>query len=319
MTISSPKENGDAFFDPLEWHGIALGRCCAPEVNSAVPNDLLQSLQSVTSSVSCRTTGCLERLAGVGFERVILLRPVVVTDHLQNLVSVCQTFPNLQVQVVFDHYRHAELLSEALARRGVVGTAVELLVDVDLGQQTTGVRPGPDSVRLVRGVISMPGVSVVGIFLNDEWCTGARQKRVSFSDCLTIGTHCQRMIEANGHRCPEVVTGGTCPALAAAEHFVTTIVPRSLLATVRAEDVLPDPQQVVTARVISRPSLERCVARIGRSELAAIPQPFQIQPSGASVLHSTDDVTTFLLSGESLDLRIGDVLKISADERPFGF
>jgi hypothetical protein len=73
------------------------------------------------------------------------------------------------------------------------------------------------------------------------------------------------------------------------------------------------------SQVISRPSLEWCVIDIGTG---LIEQAFHTQvshPAGVQLLKTHRDISSLQLSGESLDLRIGDEMEFALSTVPEGF
>ncbi len=174
-----------------------------PHLSGHVPQEVLKVIVLCADGASCRTVYDSEHLAAAGFASLILTRPVVDPDALTRLSKVAAS---AQMTVVVDHFRQAELLSHAMI---TAGTSAEILIDVDLGQQTTGVRPGPDSVRLAAAVNRLSGVRLRGVFVDDRnmGLQPDGQQASGFGDVLAIARHCQRMIQADNMACDEIVTG----------------------------------------------------------------------------------------------------------------
>lgn len=284
------------------------GKLWSPELHADMPASLLSGIAKVTPSASCRTVDTALALMQAGFGAIVLLRPIVDPDDLSVLAQVCR---QMEVTAVVDHFRHVELLSRVAVESS---TQICVLVEVDLGNETTGVRPGPDSVRLAQAAATMPGIEVSGIYIDDRQCLwdpiSDSADRLTFDDCVNIGRHCQRMIRDAGVSCPSLVTG----RVHRNESLVNEAVTRVLFPVDAVGNSLPVCESLVNAgvfeaRVISRPSLEWCIVAVGIQQLSALQPSACLIPSGAKIRHLHEDVATLGLSGDALDLRIGDTVR----------
>ena len=116
--------------------------------------------------------------------------------------------------------------------------------------------------------------------------------------------------------CPEIVTGliDFGPAVSSASVSVVLTCPVSV-AIPQSEIQLPKrPGVALICRVLSRPSLEWCVIDAGTGIFGNPEQAAITSPSGATLLHSRNDVSTLGLSGESLDLRIGSEVTLTGND-----
>jgi D-serine deaminase-like pyridoxal phosphate-dependent protein len=169
--------------------------------------------------------------------------------------------------VTIDHFRHAELLSQAMVAED---RTVRILLDVDTGHSLTGVRPGPDSVRLATAVSQLPGLRLAGVIVDEstiaESATSSDQGSV-LAQAVAVAKHCQRMIEATGLACRELAAGFDDFAAALTDPDVTRVLtsPFKTDGTVTPQSGLDKqrPALSLVGRVISRPSLEWCVIDIG--------------------------------------------------------
>lgn len=292
----------------------------APLLSGRIPL-LVQSLISkVTSSASVRSADEATTLAAAGFRSFVLTRPVVDADSLRTLSILAR---DGDVCVTIDHFRHAERLSQAMVTED---RTVSVLLDVDTGHSLTGVRPGPDSIRLATAASQLPGLQLAGVIVDES--TFAESLPLSdhgrvLADAVAVAKHCQRMIEASGLTCRELATGFDGFTAAFTDSDVTrvltspfrtdgTVIPQSGLDKQR-------PAFSLVGRVISRPSLEWCVIDIGTG---LIEQAFHTQashPAGVKLLKTHRDISSLQLSGESLDLRIGDEIEFALNAVPEGF
>ncbi len=292
----------------------------APLLSGQMPLSVLSLISQVTPFASVRSADEATNFAAAGFRSFILTRPVVDSDCLRTLSILAK---DCDVCVTIDHFRHAELLSQAMV---VEDRTVRVLLDVDTGHSLTGVRPGPDSVRLATAVSQLPGLRLAGVIVDEstitESATSSNPGSV-LAQAVAVAKHCQRMIEATGLACRELAAGFDHFAAALTDPDVTRVLtsPFKTDGTVTPQSGLDKqrPALSLVGRVISRPSLEWCVIDIGTG---LIEQAFQTQvshPAGVQLLKAHRDILSLQLSSESLDLRIGDEIEFALNVVPEGF
>jgi hypothetical protein len=292
----------------------------APLLSGQMPSSVLSRISQVTSLASVRSADEATTLSAAGFRSFIVTRPVVDADSLRALSILAR---DSDVCVTIDHFRHAEVLSQAMVAED---RTIRVLLDVDTGHSLTGVRPGPDSVRLAAAVSQLPGLRLAGVIVDES--TFAESLPMSdhgrvLADAVAVAKHCQRMIEASGLTCRELAAGFNNFTAA----FTDSDVTRFLTSPFKTDGpVTPQsgldkqrPALSLVGRVISRPSLEWCVIDISSG---LIEHAFHTQvshPAGVQLLKTHRDISSLQLSGESLDLRIGDEIEFALNAFPEGF
>jgi D-serine deaminase-like pyridoxal phosphate-dependent protein len=98
-----------------------------------------------------------EALVRAGIEGVLVTSPVATVRKIRRLVEALSAAPSLMT--VVDHREGVELLDRALRDKGL---AMDVLLDVDIGQRRTGVRPA-DALDLAQTILSRPAMRVRGI------------------------------------------------------------------------------------------------------------------------------------------------------------
>jgi D-serine deaminase-like pyridoxal phosphate-dependent protein len=286
------------------------GKVWAPTLGRFVPKEILQVILQRTLHTSCRSVEDAAALIAAGFQSALITRPVVSPESLLQAASLAEC---AKLTVVIDHFRHAELLSRTLLETGATAS---VLIDVDVGRQVTGVRPGPDSALLAAAIAQLPNIRLDGVYVDDQHCgTGVTgdSMPMSFEESIEVAQHCQKIIKSNGIACSQVVSGRIQIHAAAGRKSVTTMTASPFavqhestngVSLVAGEDQTPALSLV--CRVISRPSLEWCIIDAGKLFWDNSASLQIMKPSGARLLHALSDIATILLSGESLDLRIGD-------------
>lgn len=98
-----------------------------------------------------------EALVKAGIDAILITGPVITPPKVERLVDLAKTSPSLMI--VVDHLDTIELLDTVLRSRGV---RMDVLLDLDIGLNRTGVRP-QDAVALARQIVSRPGLRLRGI------------------------------------------------------------------------------------------------------------------------------------------------------------
>jgi D-serine deaminase-like pyridoxal phosphate-dependent protein len=247
-------------------------------------------------------------------------RPVVDADSLRALSILAR---DSDVCVTIDHFRHSEVLSQAMVAED---RTIRVLLDVDTGHSLTGVRPGPDSVRLATAVNQLPGLQLAGVIVDESTIAESlplSDQGSALVQAVAVAKHCQRMIEASGLTCRELATGFDDFTAAFTDSDVTRVLtsPFKTDATVTHQTGLDKqrPALSLVGRVISRPSLEWCVIDIGTDLIEQALHTQVSHPAGVQLLKTHRDISSLQLSGESLDLRIGDEIEFALNAVPEGF
>ncbi len=293
-----------------------------PELSGRLPGEILADVHDFSPKASCRQLADLPVLAAAGFLELCITKPVTDKALLREAIHRVR-----QVKLTFtvDHFRQAELLSQAAID---TGCSIGVLIDTECGRQLTGVRPGPDSVRLAEAVSRLPGLTLAGVFVDDEsvMTPGGLEPRLAdahqTADHEIVASHSRRIIRGAGIDCQHLASGRTTNPLKRDLSEVTRCMlnplDESALDPIRlTEDSQADASEhkawIVVTRVLSRPTLETCVIDIGHEITAT--QATILSPRGASFLMLANDVSSLTLTGPALDLRIGDLVKLQTEWR----
>ena len=260
---------------------------------------LAERVRAQSASVSCARVRTAMQLAALRFEHINITRPVVRPEQLDALPELSS---RALISVVIDHFRHAELLSDVMRSTGHM---IGVLIDVDVGLQSTGLKPGTDTARLAMAASGLPGLRFVGVHVDDrdDSCADLSLVHVELSEMFRMAIHAKRSIEVQGLTCSEIASGYRCSS----EQLHATGVTIALSEATDSPILAPrSPSAAVRSTVLSRPSFERCVLDVGRADFGAASRIAMTRPAGATIHRIMDDATTLLLAGESLDLAIGD-------------
>ncbi|WP_437203788.1 alanine racemase [Planctomicrobium sp. SH664] len=266
--------------------------------------------QSISGLTVPATAGILIHGPVVGAR---CLRRLLQLGHLHDVLVSC------------DHYVQAEALSAACV---AAGGRVRLLVEINLGLNQSGVRPGWDAVELAEGLQRLPNVDVVGVTGHapaaaatspdaDEIptaLTDRREKRLL--SALSLLEEFRDNMARKGLACPIVSAGPGFPVeLACAQPAVTEVQGSAALFPSRP-DAGPGSFHVLST-VLSRPKLERGVIDAGR---LAVGEAEGLRVERSSIGRSFADArvvavdllrTTLELGPESQDLVIGETVEVA--------
>lgn len=107
--------------------------------------------------VCCAKLGEAEVMAAGGVSGLLVTTEVVGAAKIRRLLGIAH---QVEVITVVDDVRAAAQLSEAALSEGV---RLRCLIDVNIGQNRTGVEPGTPALELARAVDGLKGLQVAGL------------------------------------------------------------------------------------------------------------------------------------------------------------
>ncbi len=295
--------------------GEQTGWYWAAALTEMVPSALLRHvIRPCTQTASCGTIVDAEYLTDTGFEAIVLTGRMVTAESLRRLMDVAV---RTRIVAVIDHFRHAELLSQWAVNSGA---SIGILIEVDIGEQSTGVRPGTDASLLASAASNLPRLRVVGVFADSvrrRPHAESPDTESNIASIVTIAEHGLRSIRHLDPDCREIVLAASAVRNSAISDARVTCLVASPFVNFNDEACVATdehgyerPGVCLLATVIARPTLEWCVIDVGRIAFAESSVLRIAAPRGATVLHATAETTTLNLSGESRDLRIGDTVRL---------
>ncbi len=310
----------------LREHSASMNRHWVSALTDGMPIDLMREVVlAATEFASCRTIAHAEYLAAAGFPQIILTGRLIDAESLQRLRVVAG---RTQITAVIDHFRHAELLSQCVQScSNPASVMIRVLIEVDLGQQSTGVCPGPDAARLASAAERLPGLNVIGVFASGYDCRddikpgdhNADDHDAGSSAIVTIAEHGLLSIREVTSECSEIVVlMSSADDAAWSDSRVTSLITSPFMMITNplkvinkeAGDQARSPSVLLISTVISRPTLEWCIIDAGRNAQVDASDVYVHTPAGATILRLTDDTSALQLSGAAIDLRIGDTVQL---------
>jgi 3-hydroxy-D-aspartate aldolase len=164
-------------------------------------------MQAGALGLCCAKLSEAEALAAAGLDRLLFTAPVIGARKLERLLRLAARCAELMV--VVDDADNARALAAAAE---AAGRDLGILIDVDIGQQRTGVTDAAQALALAEIVARAPRLSLKGV----QGYAGqvqhiadfAERKRQSHASLAQLGAVRDRLVAA-GHPCPIVTGGGT--------------------------------------------------------------------------------------------------------------
>jgi len=177
-----------------------------------------RQLRLGAAGVCAAKVGEAEVLVQAGIEDVL-----ITTDLVPSTMERALDLARLaHVTVVLDSVAMARELG---ARASLRGAELDVLLDLHVGQQRTGVEPGPAAVGVATAIAEAPGLRLAGLQAYEGHCQLVfdpdEQRRRAFASYERIAS-ARREIEEAGLRLPWVTTAGTGSYRLAIEHGTAT-------------------------------------------------------------------------------------------------
>ena len=225
----------------------------------------------------CATIAEAEMLAGCGAPDVLLAYNLV-GPNCARMARLVARFPDCRFSVLADHPAAARDLSAAMT---AAGRAVDVLVDVDVGQHRTGIAPGEGAVALYELLARLGGLRPGGLHVydghNHQELPAEREAAVKSQ--LEPVLALRAALEKKGLPVPRLVVGGTptFPIFArmnlpGQECAPGTCVLHDNGYGTRFADLAGfTPAALLLTRVISRPTTRRVTLDLGYKAVASDP------------------------------------------------
>lgn len=191
------------------------------------PGLALMQLQRGAIGICCAKLGEAEVMAAGGVSGLLVTTEVVGPTKIARLIGVAR---QVEVMTVVDDLRAAERIAEAASAAGL---RIKCLVDVNVGQERTGVEPGEPTLELARAVDRLEGLAFVGLqgyeghlqHVYDE-----QQRREASASAMQLLDQTAELLLEKGLEVEIVSTAGTGTCRFAAEwKNVTEVQPGSYI------------------------------------------------------------------------------------------
>ncbi len=233
-------------------------------------------------------------------------------ERLRDLV---RAFPETKFSTICDDAKAIRELSKSFEDGESAG--LEVLIDLDIGQQRTGVPPDDTAVELYRLIASARGLAPGGFHAYDGHITeGDPSTRAKACDAAFAPVRLLReKLESIGLRVPRIVAGGTPTFRIHAQRGEVECSPGTCVFwdagyAARFPDLEFVPAAIVLTRVISKPAINRLCLDLGHKAIASeMPSPrvqFLNVEGAKAVMHSEEHLV--IETNGPTELSVGDWL-----------
>ncbi|HYV34184.1 MAG TPA: D-TA family PLP-dependent enzyme [Gemmataceae bacterium] len=249
-----------------------------PHVKTHKTREIVRmQLKAGITKHKCATLAEAEMLASCGVPDVLIAYNLV-GPNCARLANLMVKFPATQFCVLADHSRGLEMLSAAMRK---AGQTVDVLVDLDVGQDRTGIAVGPPAAVLYAQIDRLPGLRCGGLHVYDGHNRQEKleERKAAVKVQLEPVLKLRRELEATGLPVPRLVLGGT-PTFPVHAHMQEPGVECSpgtfVLHDQGYGSRFPDlagftPAALVLTRVVSRPTPTRVTLDLGTKSIASDP------------------------------------------------
>ena len=240
---------------------------CKCHKNPAIAH---QQLAAGAIGITSAKTTEAEVFVEAGVEDVLIANMVAGEAKLRRLAGMCRRGNPI---VACDHFAQAEALAAVCHAEGVT---CRVIIEVDLGLNRVGIRPGPDARTLAQGIARLKGVELVGVMGYEGHLLiepDQDKKRSQIMTGMSLLAELRDAMRSDGIRCEIVSAGGTGSYQITADHPAVTELQAG--GGIFGDPFYRDrchvkglePAIRVIATVVSRPSLDRAVLDIGRKSV----------------------------------------------------
>ena len=254
-----------------------------------------------------------EMSAAAGARDVLLAAPLV-GPAIGRFLALQAAFPGVVFSALADDERALQAVSEAAV---AAGQQVTVLLDLDVGQGRTGVRPDGVAVLFYQRMAALPGIRPGGLHAYDGHLhqTDVAARTAACDEGFARVAALRDQLANAGLMVPAVVVGGTPTFPMHARRAGVECSPGTcVLWDAGYAANLPDldflPAAILLTRVISRPAPDRLCLDLGHKAVASeMPHPRVIFPAlleARVVMHNEEHLV--LETPRAAEFPVGSVL-----------
>ncbi|HID21423.1 MAG TPA: DSD1 family PLP-dependent enzyme [Planctomycetaceae bacterium] len=273
-----------------------------------------KQIEAGAIGVTCAKVSEAEVMASAGIHDLLIANTIVGAPKWERVAALCRQAKPI---VSCDHFAQLKPLAETCRRRGVT---CRVVVEVEIGMNRTGIRPGQDALELAQAADRLSGVDLVGLMGYEGHLLTVpdlEEKRRRIQEAMGVLQHCRELLLKHGLRCDIVTAGGTGSFQITAECPVVTELQAG--GGIFADPFYLGPCQVqglrsaltVLATVVSRPTLDRAVLDCGRKTVNPLVHPPLLKDlPDAEITEIHAEHCMVRLGPNARDLAIGDKLEL---------
>jgi len=272
-----------------------------------------KQLEAGAIGVTCAKLGEAEVMVAAGVPEILLSTEIVGAQKVARLAALSR---HARILTVVDDAGAARAISDAAAAAGI---RVPALIDLNVGQQRTGVLPGGPALELAREVGRMPGLTLVGVQGYEghlQHLESAARRGEQCREAMAALTETAVLLRQEGFAIEVVTTGGTGTHAFAGDYpGVTEVQPGSYVFMDShygsVEGLAFEQSLTLRTTVISRTRAGDAVVDAGM-KAASLDSGLPVVRGipGAQFLFVGDEYGKLILDGAGQGVRVGDVIEL---------
>lgn len=262
------------------------------------------------SGLTCATVSEAEAVAGLGAD-LLIANEIVDGGKCDRVAGLART---CSVTVAIDSLAGLDAMAAAAARAGVT---IGALIDVNVGQQRCGLRPGQEALTLAHQVSQASGLELRGVMGYEGHVQAIRdrgEREAQTGEAMRMLVATAELLLRAGVRCDIVSAGGTGTYdISGRIEGITEIQAGSyaLMDSDYGETGVPFEQAFwVLGTVISRSSPERCVADCGHKAMTKDHGPPLVRGIDGAVVTALNDEHAVIALPPGAAVAVGDRLRL---------
>jgi D-serine deaminase-like pyridoxal phosphate-dependent protein len=279
------------------------------------PTIALRQIAARAIGVTCGKVSEAEVMAAVGIRDLLIANMIVGKPKLERVAALCRS--GADPIVACDHYAQVEPLAEVCRR---VGVSCRVVIEINVGMDRVGIRPGRDTFDLAEAIDRLPGVEMVGLMGYEghlHQVADPREKRAKINEAMGVLEYCRDGLTKKGICCDIVSAAGTGSYQFTADHAAITELQCG-------GGIFGDPKYTdqygvtgleaaltVLTTVVSRTRIERAIVDAGRKAVNGdMCMPVVKGFPDAKVVQLSAEHGWIDLGPGSQDLKIGDKIEL---------
>jgi len=264
--------------------------------------------------VTCAKVSEAEVMAAAGIRDILIANMIVGRPKWERLASLCRWSDPI---VACDHYAQVEPLADICHG---IGATCRVIVEVDIGLNRVGVRPGKETLELAQAVERLDGLQLAGIMGYEGHLLQVpdqTEKREKIFEAMRVLVHCRDMLRHENLNCDIVSAGGTgsfqittdCEGITELQCGGGIFADPLYRHKCRLQDL--DYSLSVLATLVSRPEKTRAILDAGRkSQFPDFVMPEVKHHPDAECVRVSAEHCELKLNGAAQDLKIGDKVEL---------
>lgn len=273
-----------------------------------------KQIEAGAIGVTCAKVSDAEVMAMAGIRDILIANMVVGRPKWERVAALCRHADPI---VACDHFAQVEPLAAVCRERGVT---CRVIIEVNIGLDRVGIRPGRDTLELAKAISKLEGVQLAGIMGYEGHLLRVEdqdEKRQLINEAMGVLCHCRDMMLNDNLNCEIVSAGGTgsyqitsdCDGVTELQAGGGIFADQLYQVQMHVRDLTS--AVTVLATVVSRPALDRAILDSGRKTL----YPDFLLPTvknlpEAEVTALSAEHCAVKLSGAAQDLKIGDKVEL---------